>query len=52
MSISFRMKRRLAYMRHNRCGVLLAALCLFILINPLVAGSFGAVFSRSDWSSS
>jgi hypothetical protein len=44
MPIDFRAKRRLAYMRRNRCGVLLAALCLFILINPVVAGSFGAVF--------
>jgi hypothetical protein len=44
MPASFRMKRRFAYMRRNRCGVLLVALCLFILINPLVAGSFGAVF--------
>jgi MFS family permease len=44
MPIDFRVKRRIAYMRRNRCGVLLAALCLFILINPFVAGSFGAVF--------
>ena len=44
MSISYRVKRRLTYLRNNRCGVLLTALCLFILINPLVAGSFGAVF--------
>jgi hypothetical protein len=44
MPVDFRMKRRLAYMRRNRCGVLLAALCLFILVNPLVAGSFAAVF--------
>jgi len=44
MTIAFRMKRRLAYMRRNRCGVLLVALCLFILANPLVAGSFAAVF--------
>jgi hypothetical protein len=44
MTIAFRMKRRLAYVRRNRCGVLLVALCLFILINPVVAGSFGAVF--------
>jgi hypothetical protein len=42
--MDFRMKRRVAYMRRNRCGVLLVALCLFVLINPLVAGSFGAVF--------
>ena len=44
MTIVFGMKRHIAYMRRNRCGVLLAALCLFILINPLVAGSFAAVF--------
>jgi hypothetical protein len=42
--MDFRMKRRVAYMRRNRCGVLLAALCFFVLINPVVAGSFGAVF--------
>src|ERR1700741_3039450 len=29
--------RRLAYMRRNRCSVLLAALCLFILANSLLA---------------
>ncbi len=44
MPVDFRMKRRIAYMRRNRCGVLLVALCLFILVNPLVAESFGAVF--------
>lgn len=44
MPIDFPMKRRIAYMRRNRCGVLLVALCLFILINPFVAGSLGAVF--------
>jgi ion channel len=44
MPIDFRAKRRLVYMRRNRCGVLLVALGLFILINPVVAGSFGAVF--------
>jgi hypothetical protein len=44
MALDFRLKRRIAYMRRNRCGVLLAALCLFILINPLVAESMGAVF--------
>jgi hypothetical protein len=44
MPLDFRMKRRVAYMRRNRCGVLLAALCFFVLINPVVAGSFGAVF--------
>jgi hypothetical protein len=42
--MDFRMKRRVAYMRRNRCGVLLVALCLFVLINPFVAGSVGAVF--------
>jgi hypothetical protein len=31
--------RRLAYMRRNRCSVLLAALCLFILANPLLSDS-------------
>lgn len=31
--------RRLAYARRNRCSVLLAALCLLILANPLLAGS-------------
>jgi hypothetical protein len=44
MPIGFRIRRKIAYMRRNRCGVLLAALCLFILINPFVAGTFGAVF--------
>lgn len=44
MPVDFRMKRRIAYMRHNRCAVLLVALCLFIMINPLVAGTSGAVF--------
>ena len=28
--------RRIAYMRRNRCSVLLAALCLIILLNPLL----------------
>ena len=41
MPVDFPMKRRIAYLRRNRCGVLLAALCLFILVNPFVAGSFG-----------
>ncbi|CAN5795039.1 hypothetical protein BH11PSE3_BH11PSE3_21890 [soil metagenome] len=37
--------RRLAYLRRNRCSVLLAALCLFILVNPIVVGSVaGAAF--------
>ena len=44
MPVDFPMKRRIAYARRNRCGVLLVALCLFIIINPFVAGSFGAVF--------
>ena len=44
MPVDFRIKRRLAYVRRNRCGVLLVALCLFVLINPFVAGSFAAVF--------
>jgi hypothetical protein len=30
---------RIAFLRLNRCSVLLAALCLFILLNPLVADS-------------
>jgi hypothetical protein len=42
--VDFRIKRRLAYVRRNRCGVLLVALCLFVLVNPFVAGSFAAVF--------
>ncbi len=31
--------RRIAYLRRNRCSVLLGALCLFILANPLVSNS-------------
>ena len=31
--------RRLAYLRRNRCSALLAALCLFILVDPLLSGS-------------
>jgi hypothetical protein len=31
--------RRLASLRQNRCGVLLAALCFFILVDPLVIGT-------------
>jgi len=34
-----RILRRLAYARRNRCSVLVAVLCLFILVNPLIAGS-------------
>ncbi len=29
----------IAYVRRNRCSVVLAALCLFIIVNPLIAGS-------------
>lgn len=40
-----RLMRRVAYMRRNRCSVLLGWLLLFILIHPLVAESaVGAVF--------
>jgi hypothetical protein len=31
--------RRIAYLRRNRCSVLLAALGLFVLTNPLLSGS-------------
>jgi hypothetical protein len=34
-----RLLRRIAYVRRNRCSVLLAALCLLILVNPLLSGS-------------
>lgn len=37
--IRSRLLRRLAYVRRNRCSALVAMLCLFILINPLLAGS-------------
>ena len=33
------MLRRLAFVRRNRCSVLVVALCLFILANPLLADS-------------
>ena len=33
--LSRRVLRRIAFLRLNRCSVLLAALCLFILLNPL-----------------
>ena len=33
----YRMLRRIAYVRRNRCSVLVAALTLFILLNPLLA---------------
>jgi hypothetical protein len=40
-----RMLRRAAYMRRNRCAVLLAGLLTFILVQPLVADSaIGATF--------
>ena len=39
--------RRVAYLRRNRCSVLLAALCLFILADPLLSGSaVGLTFAR------
>jgi hypothetical protein len=44
MPVSRPLLRRIAYLRRNRCSALLLALCLFILVNPLVAGSFAAVF--------
>ncbi len=34
-----RLLRRLAYARRNRCSLLVVALCLFILLNPLLMGS-------------
>jgi hypothetical protein len=34
-----RLLRRLAYVRRNRCCALVAMLCLFILVNPFLAGS-------------
>jgi hypothetical protein len=34
-----RLLRRVAYVRRNRCSALVAMLCLFILINPVLAGS-------------
>lgn len=34
-----RLLRRLAYARRNRCSVLVAVLCLFILLNPLLSDS-------------
>lgn len=37
--IRSRLIRRVAYVRRNRCSVLVAVLCLFILLNPLMAGS-------------
>ena len=40
-----RLLRRVAYLRRNRCSVLLAGLLMFILVHPLVADSaIGAVF--------
>src|SRR6185369_14481247 len=35
--------RRIAFLRRNRCSVLVAALCLFILLNPLIADSLVGV---------
>jgi len=37
--IRSRLLRRVAYARRNRCSVLVAVLCLFILATPLMAGS-------------
>lgn len=34
-----RLLRRLAYVRRNRCSVLVATLCFFTLLNPLLTGS-------------
>ncbi len=34
-----RLLRRIAYVRRNRCSVLVAVLCFFILLNPLLSGS-------------
>jgi voltage-gated potassium channel Kch len=34
-----RLLRRIAYVRRNRCSALVAVLCFFILLNPLLAGS-------------
>ncbi len=34
-----RLLRRVAYVRRNRCSALVAVLCFFILLNPLLAGS-------------
>jgi len=33
------MLRRIAYVRRNRCSALVAVLCFFILLNPMLAGS-------------
>jgi hypothetical protein len=37
--IRSRLLRRVAYVRRNRCSVLVAVLCFFILLNPLLSGS-------------
>ena len=37
--IRSRLLRRLAYVRRNRCSVLVAVLCFFILANPLISTS-------------
>ncbi|MDP2373868.1 potassium channel family protein [Reyranella sp.] len=37
--IRSRLIRRIAYARRNRCSVLVAVLCLFILLTPLMSGS-------------
>jgi len=33
------LRRRLAYVRRNRCSVLVAVLCVFILANPIISAS-------------
>lgn len=38
-SLRTRLKRRMAYVRRNRCSALVALLCLLILVNPLLSGS-------------
>lgn len=40
-----RLLRRIAYLRRNRCSVLLAALLVFVLVHPMVADwAIGALF--------
>ena len=50
--MNIRMRRRLALVRKNRCGVLLAVLCLFILLNPVLsssrAGASRSILKRSE----
>jgi len=35
------LRQRLAFLRRNRCGVLVAALCVFIIGNPVLQGESG-----------